>query len=199
MIFKGYRQSLRLILPAAGDFPSLRMDLLAKLTASGDFFRGAKVMLDQSQRLLEPEEMVIVKTLLRENGVEIMEPDAAAQPQSVPGETTLTCRGAVRGGQKVVTTGNVLVLGDLHPGAEIEAGRDVYILGAARGSIAAGLISGMEAVVIAFSLRPALLRIGECITRSPAAEPLWQAEIARIRDGEIFVEPFTGWKQARSK
>ena len=106
---------------------------------------------------------------------------------------------SVRSGQCVRADGNVLILGDVHAGAEVVAGRDVIIMGAAKGRITAGLISGRDAQVFAFVLRPSLLRLGDQLARSPGGDPFWRAEVARVRQGQIIVEPFTGWQREKAR
>lgn len=200
VVFKGYRQGLRLILPAEGDFGAVCTDLQGKLAASGDFFRGAKVLLDQSLRLLLPGEIEILRAMLLQHGVELdTSSEALAEPEDGNGESTTTVRSPVRSGQRVVAEGNALILGDVHPGAEILAGRDVVILGAARGVIAAGLTSGREAMVFAFQLRPSLLRLGDVVARFAGAGPAWGAEVAVVQGETIVIEPFTGWQRPKTR
>ncbi|MGE5550864.1 MAG: septum site-determining protein MinC [Bacteroidota bacterium] len=200
VVFKGFRHGLRLLLPAEGDFGAVRDDLAGKLEASGEFFHGAKVLLDQSLRLLLPEEVEVVRTLLEQHGVEMIEPEIS-QDKSAPdqGEQTLTVRAPVRSGQRVAASGNILILGDVHPGAEILAGLDVIVMGVARGTIAAGLVSGREARVVAFQLRPSLLRLGDVVARFSENESVWGAEEARVQGEGIIVEPFRGWQRAKTR
>lgn len=200
VVFKGFRQGLRLVLPAEGDFRSVCNDLQGKLAASGDFFRGAKVLLDQSLRLLLPGEVEILRTMLSQHGVELdAVPETLTQPEGGDGEPTTTIRAALRSGQRLVAEGNALILGDVHPGAEILAGRDVIVLGSAKGVIAAGLTSGREAMVFAFQLRPSLLRLGDVVARFSGAGPSWGAEVAVVQGENIVLEPFTGWQRPKTR
>jgi len=48
-------------------------------------------------------------------------------------------RKTLRSGDKEVSTGDIVVLGDVNPGAEIEAGGNVYVLGSLRGFVRAGI------------------------------------------------------------
>ena len=76
-------------------------------------------------------------------------------------EPTLYIRKTLRSGQRVVFAGNVVLLGDLNPGAQIEADGDVIVLGQLRGSVHAGCEGDEEATVIASSLRATQLRIAD--------------------------------------
>jgi septum formation inhibitor MinC len=76
-------------------------------------------------------------------------------------EPTLYIRKTLRSGQRVVFAGNVVLLGDLNPGAQIEADGDVIVLGQLRGSVHAGCEGDEQATVITSSLRATQLRIAD--------------------------------------
>jgi septum site-determining protein MinC len=77
-------------------------------------------------------------------------------------EPTLFLRRTLRSGQKVVYSGNVVVLGDVNPGAEIEAQGDVVVLGRLRGQAHAGCSGRDEATVLALAMQPTRLCIAGC-------------------------------------
>lgn len=83
------------------------------------------------------------------------------QPQYQDEEPTLYLRKTLRSGQKVVFAGNVVLLGDLNPGAQIEADGDVIVLGQLRGSVHAGCEGDEEATVVTSSLKATQLRIAD--------------------------------------
>lgn len=76
-------------------------------------------------------------------------------------EPTLYLRKTLRSGQRVVFAGNVVLLGDLNPGAQIEADGDVIVMGQLRGSVHAGCEGDEQASVITSSLRATQLRIAD--------------------------------------
>ncbi len=76
-------------------------------------------------------------------------------------EPTLYLRKTLRSGQRVVFAGNVVLLGDLNPGAQIEADGDVIVMGQLRGSVHAGCEGDQQASVITSSLRATQLRIAD--------------------------------------
>lgn len=83
-------------------------------------------------------------------------------------EPTLYIRKTLRSGQRVVFAGNVVLLGDLNPGAQIEADGDVIVLGQLRGSVHAGCEGDEEATVIASSLKATQLRIADRFYKADA-------------------------------
>lgn len=112
---------------------------------------------------------------------------------------TLLYKGTLRSGQRVDYEGNVVIVGDVNPGAEIKATGDIVILGALRGLAHAGS-NGGEGAVVAFRLAPTQLRIGDVIGRPPEGGPLGrEPEVARLKDGMIEIEPLEGtrWEGER--
>lgn len=107
-------------------------------------------------------------------------------------DNTILVRRTLRSGQKIHFDGNVVVVGDVNPGAEIIASGHVIVLGALRGVVHAGASGNEQAAVLAFRLRPTQLRIANHITRPPDDELTGpeQPEIARIKDNVVTIEIF---------
>ena len=97
---------------------------------------------------------------------------------------------------KVDYKGNIVVMGDVNPGAEIVAAGNIIVLGHLRGMAHAGVNGDMDAVVIALRLQPTQLRIGNIITRSPEdeVEKPDYPEIAYIKGDNLIIEPYTPGK-----
>ena len=113
------------------------------------------------------------------------------QPRAVPvGISTLYHRGTLRGGQALHNLGNLVVIGDVNPGAELVASGDIVVFGSLRGVAHAGAQGDRAARVIALELAPTQLRIATVIaTSDPAAKPRGP-EHASIVDDRIVVVPF---------
>lgn len=118
------------------------------------------------------------------------EPEPVAAPAPRDEEPTLLLRKTLRSGQKVIFAGNVVVMGDVNPGAEIEAEGDVVVLGTLRGLAHAGCSGKSDASVMALVMQPTQLRVGE---------ELWVPEVAAkktrtgpmkawVRQGKLFTE-----------
>lgn len=107
-------------------------------------------------------------------------------------EPTLYLRKTLRSGQRVVFAGNVVLLGDLNPGAQIEADGDVIVLGQLRGSVHAGCEGDTQATVITSSLRATQLRIADRFYKPDSSHrffkktPLTGTLRARL-DGETVI------------
>lgn len=132
----------------------------------------------------------------------------AAMPAVVTGEQvtrdlresgdTLFLRRTVRSGQAIHHPSNVVVLGDVNPGAEIVAGKDIIVWGVLRGMVHAGYPDNEEATVCSLLLAPVQLRIGHLLSRPPEGiEALPRPEVATIRNGQIVVESWVNGRPPR--
>lgn len=73
-------------------------------------------------------------------------------------------RGTLRSGRLVSYDGNVVIIGDINPGAEVEATGNIIVLGNVRGIVHAGAGGNKDASVIALNFAPTQLRIADVIT-----------------------------------
>ncbi|CEP67055.1 Septum formation inhibitor MinC [Moorella glycerini] len=121
----------------------------------------------------------------------IVIPAARGRP-GADNHTFLVCR-TVRSGQRFKYPGNVVVMGDVHPGGEIVASGHVIVMGTLRGVVHAGAEGDEKAVVMAFRLQPTQLRIAGYITRAPDDEGqngTGEPEIARVQDEAVVIEKY---------
>ena len=114
--------------------------------------------------------------------------ETAGARRLIAGEA-LVVHKTLRSGQSLNHSGDVCLIGDVNPGAEILAGENVIVWGSLRGVVQAGMRGNDEAVVCALELTPTQLRIGGLVTRQPESDnPVVVPELARITDGQIMVE-----------
>jgi septum site-determining protein MinC len=104
----------------------------------------------------------------------------------------LLVRGPLRSGQRVYAENNLVVFGDVNPGAELIAGGDIMVMGTLRGVAHAGVPDDIAAIIAALSLKPTQLRIGHFISRSPEFQEKQDSgpEIARVDAEQIVVDSF---------
>ncbi len=184
------------------------------------FFKGARVLLETGNRglgVVELEELIALlaqhKMMLssvvggprEQEAFQLLHdsmppPETAPIPEEEDEEDRATeelqamlIRRTVRSGQVISHTGTVVVVGDVNPGAEVVAGGDVIVWGKLRGVVHAGAGGDENALVGALILAPTQLRIGGLIARAPDSKrPRGApAEIARVRAGQIVVEPWS--------
>jgi len=102
---------------------------------------------------------------------------------------TILFKGTLRSGQRKWHRGNVVIIGDVNPGAEVVATGDIVVMGKLRGVAHAGAEGNTSAEIIALDLHPIQLRIAEYIGRSPDLDLKTDTvpEKARVEDGNIVV------------
>jgi len=212
---KGIRQGL-LITLGDGPWEEELARLEERLVQGATFFRGGRAALDVGDRLLDPAEIEAARDLLARYEVELwalLSPRdetalAAArrglaislaqktpegQPVAEPVGALVVAR-TLRSGQRVHHTGDVVVLGDVHVGAEVVAGGHVIVWGKLHGTVHAGATGNEQAIVCALDLSPTHLRIAGYVARSPEEKRRRPVpEVARVRDGRIEAVPWQEW------
>lgn len=113
-------------------------------------------------------------------------------------DDTLFLRRTIRSGQAIHHPSNVVVLGDVNPGAEIVAGKDIIVWGVLRGMVHAGYPDSEGAMVCSLLLAPVQLRIAHLLSRPPEGlEVQPRPEVATIRNGQIVVEAWLNGRPPR--
>ncbi len=113
-------------------------------------------------------------------------------------EETLLIKAPFRSGEFVDHPGDVVVLADVNPGAEIRADGDIVVLGTLKGLVHAGASGDARAVVIATELASPRIQIGphEAVASPPSKKKPKSAAtrpvIAYVRRRTILVAPFAG-------
>jgi len=125
-------------------------------------FAGARA--DLAARRTEREATAFDRRLAANTPVASAGVTIPATPPSAPaGISTLYHRGTLRGGQTLHNLGNIIVIGDVNPGAELIASGDVVVFGSLRGVAHAGAQGDASARVVALELAPTQLRIATMI------------------------------------
>lgn len=224
VVIKGNREGIFLHLDPQLDFRELKQKISAKLSASKDFLAGAQVICNFGPREVGDQDVAELEQLLknykmrlkristsvqagnaaREESMMLPKPIEDNRGQAYPyaEEQTLLIKRTLRSGQSISYDGNVVVMGDVNPGAEIVASGNVIVMGALRGMVHAGAMGDPASVVAAIRLKPTQLRIADQITRAPdndVDEPD-VPEIARIKDGVVTIERYNpNERQARAR
>lgn len=178
------------------DFDEMLENLIERLITGKKFYKGATLTVTtdlnhinerQMRRLKDVlfDEILIKDCIFNDNE----EKDNRAFSGIYEGRTKFLRR-TVRSGQSVNYQGNIVIVGDVNSGAEIFAAGNIIVLGSIRGHVHAGTNGNIKAIIAAFSLQPEVLQIGRFITVSPDGDKPNYPEVAKIKDGEIIVEPY---------
>jgi len=173
---------------------------LGKIPASQDLVNAQHEDTPASKGPLHDVDDDIMKALDETFWIPVRQPQLRQEPESeehfYEGENnTLYFRGTVRSGQSLEYPGNIVILGDVNPGAYVIASGDIIVMGRLNGVVHAGAEGEERAVVIGASFLPSQLRIAHYIGRPPDEYPQGKAgrqghtEKASIKDESIVIEP----------
>jgi septum site-determining protein MinC len=104
-------------------------------------------------------------------------------------EPALVIRHTLRSGQHQYHQGDLIIIGDVNPGATVAAAGDILIFGRLRGNAHAGQPQDLSKGVYALTFTPTQVRIGPllAIGESSGREP----EFAHVESGQVVVEPWS--------
>jgi septum site-determining protein MinC len=86
--------------------------------------------------------------------------ETTTEPKKQDDEEIKYIKKTIRSGQTIEHPGNLIILGDVNPGAVVKAGGDVIIIGALRGVAQAGLRAKFEGpVIVAMKFQPTQISI----------------------------------------
>jgi len=168
-------------------------DALIKHTVeASNFFSGVDLYVNPNGITLSAEEMKELITILYryENIGKVYFISEESRNKNKFMDTILINQ-TIRSGQRIKYPTNIVIIGDINPGAEVIAGGDIVVIGKLRGVVHAGAAGQSDSQIIALKLQPTQLRIGHIISRSPDelknVEPSIP-ERAYVKDGVIIVE-----------
>jgi septum site-determining protein MinC len=101
-------------------------------------------------------------------------------------------KGILRSGASLEFENSVIIIGDVNNGARVVSKGNIIVLGTLRGNAFAGACGNTNSFVVALDMRPTQIRIADTIARSPdkpVKEIDKEAKIAFLEDGNIYIEP----------
>ena len=172
---KSSHSGIELRLNANLPFPDLLKAVEEKFRQSADFFKNAKMAVSFSGRTLSiSEEEQLIQVITQTTNLEIIciiDHDerkeliykrAVAQCLSVREKSDgQFYRGTLKRRQLLESESSIVILGDVEFGAKVVAKGNIIILGTLYGSVHAGAAGDRNAFIIALSMQPQRLVIGD--------------------------------------
>ena len=126
------------------------------------------------------------------------EPDYQTMAEQRHGVPALMVRRTCRSGEELTFPGNVVVMGNVNPGAQIAARGDILVFGALRGAAHAGCQGDASAVILAMSTASPHLRIADYRWRDDGTQDISSRRgsdsttpiIAKVENRAIRVSPY---------
>tara|TARA_B100000700_G_scaffold296853_1_gene361212 strand:- start:765 stop:1412 length:648 start_codon:yes stop_codon:yes gene_type:complete len=145
------------------------------------FFSTSKTTIVSTQSLGYPSQYIVQtdkKTIPK------------ASKENADNSSTYFHKGTLRSGEYLDSPGDLLIFGDVNPGAIVRAAGNVIIWGRLLGIAHAGNKGNANAKIAALQLRPVQLRIANKVARGPQEKPqLGLAEEASIASEKIIISP----------
>jgi septum site-determining protein MinC len=101
-------------------------------------------------------------------------------------------KGILRSGASLEFETSVIIIGDVNHGARVVSKGNIIVLGALKGNAFAGATGNTNSFVVALDMSPTQIRIADVIARSPdkpVKEENREPKIAFLEDGNIYIEP----------
>ena len=108
---------------------------------------------------------IIAEQMVEQEIEEQKDEEISAKKVEAESLPTLYLRKTIRSGQSISSDGNIVVIGDVNPGAEIIAKGDITVWGILGGIAHAGSDGNNYARIRALKLNPVQIRIGEVFAR----------------------------------
>jgi septum site-determining protein MinC len=127
-----------------------------------------------------------------------VEPETATRDLALlEGERLQTVHRTLRSGSVTRSRGDLLIVGDVNPGAQIRAGGSIIVLGALKGEAHAGQKRPEDAFVFALTMSATSLRIGEQLAQPiESTRKLDPSEVgpyvATVERNQILIQPYRG-------
>ena len=123
------------------------------------------------------------------------QPVAPGKPDR--GEEALLIKTTCRSGEVISYPGDIVVLADVNPGAQLIADGDIFVYGALRGVAHAGASGDTKAVIIATVMQAPRLQIGPHVGIAPEGKQGSVSDssgprIAYVRRQSVFVQDYAG-------
>jgi septum site-determining protein MinC len=209
---KGLRDGLLISMGNAA-WDELRVALMEQIEARQSFFQGARVALDVGNQIFHVNELSALRDTLSERGInlwavvsESSTTEKTAQllglatriskprPQEMvrlPAEeigekTALWVGRTLRSGTRIEFPGQVVVLGDVNPGAEVIADGSILVWGRVRGLVHAG--ANGDQCALEFSSMQVRIAGETAVPSERSGEP--RPEKISLKDGRLQVEPW---------
>jgi len=143
-LFKGTGEGITIIFNPDAYFHEILEFLKKVLNERKTFFSGGTVVIDPNGTLFGESEKKLLKELFQDFGISFRLKGGSKLVTKkelevgLVNEKTVVIQHTLRSGQCIKFQGNVVVLGDVNEGSEINTTKNVYVFGIIRGIVNAG-------------------------------------------------------------
>ena len=208
---KSNRYGLGIYMDADVPFDILMKSMKEKFQKAAGFFQGAQMAVQFSGRYLNfTEEQAVLDLIAQTTDIEVVciidnEASGEMAYKSIVEQTVSNIhkrdgqfyKGTLSKKQIVESDTSIVILGDVEVGATVAAKGNIVIIGALHGSAHAGASGDRDTYIVALSMQPQSLRIGDVKARRQAiyqeSLAIKGPKIATIDGTRIYLDPLADW------
>jgi len=178
VVIKSNKSGMTVILAPEVPFEQLLQDIATKFEESTKFWGAIQMTLTLAGRPLTPEqEFQVANVIMDHSQIEIMclvdldsnrikrcEKALNEKLMELSSATGQFYKGCLHKGESLESEASIVVIGDVEQGARVMAKGNVIVLGDLKGTVIAGAAGNEEAVIVALTMAPYQLKIGEVST-----------------------------------
>ncbi|MCY0881041.1 MAG: septum site-determining protein MinC [Firmicutes bacterium] len=197
MQIKGDRRGLKVLAHGFDSVDALINDLQQTLERRAAFLKNSELLIEVSQLNLTADlfsqisqvfaayPQLILRGIVLEDGTKAPIPLERSNDTL---DTPLLLRQTIRSGQVISHRGDIIIIGDVNPGATITSSGDIMVLGGLRGTAQAGQGGGRHHGIYALMLQPAQLKIADIIAVGDGDG--LHPEYAHLENNTMIVDPW---------
>jgi len=177
--FKGVKEGLVLQIDENIDFDSILKNLDGKSKKPSTLIENAHLIGIIGKKLSYSEKAIMEDILIKKFKINVLtlenfsynkvvdDKNSESNKIKAPENDTIFIENTLRSGNEVNSDGNIVVIGDVNPGAVLKAKGNIIVVGKLRGVAQAGIDGDNSAFIVANLLAPSQIRIGNVISRAP--------------------------------
>ncbi len=196
--FKGVSEGLILQIKETADFDSILKSLEEKSKQHSSLIENANLVGIIGKKLNYSEKASLEKILIEIFKINVLTLENFSynrvvdsnKIESIKNDTTFV-EHTLRSGNEINSNGDIIVLGDVNPGAVLKAKGNIIVFGKLRGVAYAGINGDEKAFIAANLLAPSQIRIGNLISRAPDNDGISRElspEKAYVNDNRIEIK-----------
>ncbi|HOJ15706.1 MAG TPA: septum site-determining protein MinC [Caldisericia bacterium] len=166
VMFRGIENGVLILIDTNfKDYEKVIKKTIQKLKENKKFFTGANIFIDGMKRPLDSDEIGMARKLIRDKLKLEVTPYRLKEDKEEKKELEypLVIERTLRAGQVIQSNSDVIVFGDVNPGASVISSGSIYIYGKLRGEAHAGHPDVERCIITANGFTPLALSIGDKI------------------------------------
>lgn len=171
-------------------------EIVLNVPTSEEIKEELDTIFNSEKRLEEIFEVpAVAQEKIDESYIDVLEKEYTDEDFELDSYPTKYIKQTIRSGQVINYEGNIVIIGDCHPGSEITASGDITVWGVLSGIAHAGSAGNERARIRSLKMNAIQLRIANCYARRPDSLNIifvektntFVPEEARIVNGEIVI------------